>query len=347
MKRANGTGCIVKYKGNRRRPYVVRVTAGFTPEGKQITKVIGSYATEDDATAALLDYNKTPYDIEARKITMAELYERWLKRALTQQRLAKSTFNGLKSAFGHCTALYDIPYHTIKAHMMQECVDNCGCSASTQLQIKQLFYQLDRYAYEFDITDRRYSELIRTSSPAPKPKKLFNDAEVYSLWENKNAPWVDTVLILLYSGWRISELLGLLKKDISIDPSGKTVNYMKGGVKTKAGKDRYVPIHSAILPLVKLRYARAKNYLIENDAGKHIVPYQYYSYWHEVMRLIGAKHTVHETRHTFRTWLDRTPARLSCVNRIMGHTCSDIGLQTYTIKTLEELRDTIELIKSI
>jgi len=36
MRMPNGYGSIIKLKGNRRKPYLVRLTKGFTDEGKQI-----------------------------------------------------------------------------------------------------------------------------------------------------------------------------------------------------------------------------------------------------------------------------------------------------------------------
>jgi integrase len=63
------------------------------------------------------------------------------------------------------------------------------------------------------------------------------------------------------------------------------------------------------------------------------------------MLKIGAKHTVHETRHTFRTWLDRFGGNITCINKLMGHSSGDVGMKVYTHKTIEELRETIELIR--
>ena len=42
----------------------------------------------------------------------------------------------------------------------------------------------------------------------------FSKEEIKKVWEHQKEPWVDTVLILLYSGWRISELLNLKPEDI-------------------------------------------------------------------------------------------------------------------------------------
>jgi site-specific recombinase XerD len=344
MKRANGTGGVIKRGGNRRRPYEARITTGHTPEGKQIVKVIGYYNTRDEALDVLLDYNKSPYDIDAKRITMAELYDRWRSRAVLQGRLSMKTIQGINNGYLHCKDLHGMAYSFIKTHMMQSCVDNCGRGYGTQKQIKSLFYHLDNYGIEFDVIQKRYSDLITTDSVKPKQKKPFSDSEVKRLWDNVDKPWVDTILILLYSGWRVSEMLGLLTENVIIDNPEECINYMRGGIKTEAGENRVVPIHSAILPLVKKRYNPDNKYLIEFE-GKLMTYAMYRYYFFGVMDKLKMKHTVHETRHTFRSWLNRTPAKLSCINRIMGHRCKDIGLEVYTHDTLEDLRYTIEFIK--
>jgi len=344
LKAPNGYGTVVRLKGNRRRPYVVRKTAGWDGD-RRIIKAVGYYPTREEAMLALAEYNKSPYDINGRKITMAELFARWRERAVTQGRLAPKTIDNLTSKYKcHCYPLADTPYVAIRAHMMQECVN--ASPPTVQNLVKNLFYQLDRYAAELDIIDKRYSNLVSVAATSAKQRNIFSDAEVARLWDNVAVPWVDTVLILLFSGWRISEFLSLQKGNIHIDPTGKTVNTMQGGVKTKAGKERIVPIHSAILPFVEARYNRAEKYLVECGRGKMVSATQYYRYWYKVMELIDARHIVHETRHTFRSWLDNANANIACANRIMGHVCHDFGLQTYTHKALEQLAATVELIKS-
>lgn len=54
MKLPNGFGSIACYSGNRRRPYIVRKYI----DGRQ--KIIGQYATYEDALAFLVNYNKNP-----------------------------------------------------------------------------------------------------------------------------------------------------------------------------------------------------------------------------------------------------------------------------------------------
>lgn len=68
MRRGNGDGSIFKLGGKRRRPYAVRITVGYTDEGKQQYKYVGYYATKTEAKAALNAYMANPYDLMQKKI---------------------------------------------------------------------------------------------------------------------------------------------------------------------------------------------------------------------------------------------------------------------------------------
>ena len=80
MKLANGVGTVYKLSGNRRNPYIVRKTVGWdidtkTGKRKQQYITIGYAPTRAKGLEMLMDYNKNPYDIEASKITFAEVFE--------------------------------------------------------------------------------------------------------------------------------------------------------------------------------------------------------------------------------------------------------------------------------
>ena len=64
-----------------------------------------------------------------------------------------------------------------------------------------------------------------------------------------------------------------------------------------------------------------------------------------MMTKLNMKHTPHECRHTFRTKLDSVGVNKKCIDLMMGHKSKDVGERTYTHKTLEELKEAIELIK--
>ena len=337
MKNPNGYGTVAKLSGNRRRPYVARKTKGWDDRGYPIYDTIGYYATREEGLIALAEYNKNPFDINASKITVKELFEKWSEKKL--YKLGDSLQGSLKSAFKHCAPIQNMKYKELRSFHMQDCIDNCGCGYSTQWAIKNLFGHLDRFALELDVIQKSYSQLI-TAEPIPETTKTpFTDDEVNGVWEIAEQEWVDSVLVLLYGGWRIGELLTL--KTADVDLKEMTI---KGGIKTRSGKGRIVPIHSKIQSIVEQRVNQGNTYLFSLD-GKKISDSKYRNtYWTPIMNQLGITHTPHETRHTFRSRLDSAGANKVCIDLMMGHKSKEVGERVYTHKTIKELRTAIELI---
>ncbi len=330
MKNPNKYGTVTKLSGNRRRPWVVR--EGQT--GKQ--KPIGYTTTREEGLILLAQYNKQPWDIDTNKITLQQLYDLWLEKRI--MKLGISNQKVLKAAYNHCKIFANMRYNTIKSYQMQDCIDSCGLSYATQNAIKSLWGHLDKFAMELDIITKCYSDLL-ISSPIPETKKqIFTDDEIALLWQNQFTPWVDSILFLLYTGFRISEML-----DLKIDNIDMTAQTITGGTKTEAGKNRIVPIHSKILHIVQHRIEQSQNgYLFENN-GKKLTTY-YRHFFNNIMSQFNMNHTVHECRHTFRSRLDSAGANKVCIDRMMGHKSTNTGERIYTHKTIEELKTNIELI---
>lgn len=331
MKNPNGYGTVTKLSGNRRKPWIVK--EGIS--GWQ--KPIGYTATKEEGMILLAQYNNDPWDIEADKITLQELFDLWEeKRAV---KLGTSNRSSLKSAYKHCSKLGKVRYKQIKSYQMQDCIDSCGCGYSTQGTIKNLWGHLDRFALELDIISKRCSDLL-TSDPIPETtKEIFTDEEVSRLWENQNFPWVDSVLFFLYTGFRISEMIDLRTETVNLQEWTLT-----GGTKTAAGKNRLIPIHSKIQSIVQKRFEQSKSgYLFEYN-GKKLNQTQYREFWAAVMEALKMDHTPHECRHTFRSRLDSAGANKVCIDRLMGHKSKGTGERVYTHKNIEELRLNIELI---
>jgi len=336
MKNPNGYGSIVKLPGNRRRPYMVRKTKGFNAKGHPIYDIIGYYATREEAMIALAQFNNEPWDVDKAKTTFEELFELWKDKKAVK--LGKSNQASMFSAYHHCKQLHRMKYKAIKSFHMQDCIDGCNKGYSTQGTIKNLIRHLDRFALELDIVNRCYSDLL-TSEPIPETSKTpFTEEEINAVWGISSTPWADSVLAFLYTGFRISELLDLRICNVNL-----AEGTIQGGTKTRAGKDRIVPIHSKILPLIEKRVQGGGDFLF-GEKGKKISSGTYYKYWNEIMEAVNLEHTPHECRHTFRSRLDSAGANKRCIDLIMGHKSKDVGERVYTHKTIKELREAIELL---
>lgn len=337
MKNPNGYGSVVKLSGNRRNPFCARKTVGWNEKGQPRYKAIGYFASRKLAMIALAEYNRTPYDIDLSKVTMAQLYERWAKREFPK--MSKASVGSHNAAFKHAKLLHDLPYKSIKAYQMQEVIDNCERSYSTQGAIKNLFGQLDKYAMELDVITKCNSDLIHSAPIPPTSKVPFTDEEIELVWSIENEPFADTVLMFLYTGFRISELLSIETENVNLEEG-----YFKGGTKTASGKNRIVPIHPKIFHLVEKRMNEGNKYLIVNEDGKKFTNNQYYTIWNDLMKKLNFNHTPHECRHTFRSRLDSAGANKVCIDLMMGHKSKEVGERVYTHKTIQELREALALV---
>ena len=90
---------------------------------------------------------------------------------------------------------------------MQATMDDCGRSYATQSHIKALWWHLDNFAFELDIIDKMYSQIISVSTEQGETKRTpFTEKEVEALWKISDQKNVDIVLIYIYTGFRLMEL---------------------------------------------------------------------------------------------------------------------------------------------
>lgn len=337
MKNPNGYGTVAKLSGNRRKPYIIKKTIGWKENGQPVYDIIGYAETREEGNILLAKYNQDPWDVNKAKITLQELFELW--KEMRAPKLGKANQACLCSAFKHCKVLWKIPYKQIRSYQMQDTIDTCGKGYSTQGTIKNLWGHLDRFAMELDIISKCYSNLL-TSDPIPETsKRSFTDDEVARVWENQDLPWADSILFLLYTGFRISEMLSLKTADVDLEEWT-----ICGGVKTAAGRNRIVPVHTKIRYIVKNRFKQSKNGYLFEFHEKKVTQAKYREFWSDLMENLHMDHTPHECRHTFRSRLDSAGANKVCIDRLMGHKSSGTGERVYTHKTIEELRFNLELV---
>ena len=344
MKLPNGYGSVYKLSGKRRKPFVAKRTVGWEivdGKAKQLYLVIGYYEKRDEALMALSEYNCNPYDIEKNKITFRELYEKWSKEHFPK--VSPQAITNYSVAYKYCSSLYDMPFRNIKTNHCQSVLDNSGKAFPTRKIIKTLLNQLYDYAIKNDVVDKKYSTYIDVGKNEGKLKrKPFTPEEIKCLFDNEqNLEFVDTIIIMIYTGLRIGELLTIKRENVFIDK-----RYMIGGIKTEAGKDRVIPIHEKIVPFIQKWYDKNKEWLITNFKGEQM---QYSNYKREkfenIMEKLRMEHNPHDTRHTFASLMDSAGANKLCIKRIMGHSSQDITDKVYTHKDISELIDAVNMLQ--
>lgn len=357
MKAPNGYGSISKLGGKRRRPFWVRITTGWEiqPNGKekQLYKTLGYYASRKDAMLALADYHSNPLDLTKKDITFSEVYEIWSPKQFESK---PSTKGVTVSAYKKCTSLYNMKMIDIKTTHIKQVMDGVADkSESTQSAVKSVISKCFVYCMENDILQKNYTDFV---SITPKEtdvsdkfftkdeiKKVFNNLD-YTIGfprgnkENYEMNLTDSIVILLHSGLRIGELLGIKTSDVHLDEGWIQVN----GTKTKNAK-RILPIHNDIIEIIKRNMFG--EYLISYPDGKAI-RYQGYlkNFYKHYMAYLGFDVTPHATRHTFITVANNCNVNEVALKKIVGHSNKDIT-EHYTHKELTDLIDEMNKIKLV
>lgn len=341
MKNPNGYGSVYKLSGNRRRPWVARITTGWE-DGKQIYMTLGYFKGRKEANIALAEYHDDPYDIAARSLTFAEVYERWSDRRFPK--LSPNRVAQFVSIYRAVSEFHDKPFADIKLKQLQAYFDRRTDISSASLQhYKILFNQLYKFAIKHEIVKKNLAEHIEFEKTAKvKTRKALSRSELEALWAAKENPDVRIVLILIYTGMRIMELLELKKENVFLED-----RYMIGGLKSEAGIDRVIPINRKILPFIEELMQSGNEYLVTKQNKGASEAYSYHGFrhsiWKPLLKRFGWKHTIHDTRHTFISLMDSAGANKVSLKRIVGHKNADVT-EGYTHKDIVELIQEIDKI---
>lgn len=341
MRLPNGYGSVHKLSGKRRRPYIAKKTIRFDDRGYPVYQIIGYYEERKQAMLALAEFNKNPLAIDADKITFAELFEIW--KAKKFDGATTSTINGYNAAFKNSPSLHDMKFADIKTMHLDNAITNCKLGHGSLKKMKVLYQQLFAYAMANDIVTKDYSEYVKLGENKDKPVRIpFSQQEIDKLFmAEPTTPYIDTILILIYTGIRPGELINLRPDDVNLAEKYFIVTESK----TEAGQNRPVPIHAAILPYFERRMAAKTKYLIMAPKNKQMsYDYYYRSIFQPIMEQLDMDHRPHDCRHTFATLLNNKGANSTSIKNMIGHTSFAFTEKTYTHKDIEELRKAIDLL---
>lgn len=347
MRNPNGFGGVIKLSGKRRKPFAVRISNGFDKEGKQKYKYLGYYETRKEALYQLSLYNTNPYNVDLKKLTLSNIYNRFMDTK--KDKISETSFKNYTFLYKYLKPLQEMKMSNIKTAHLQTLIDNLTkvktnekLSSSSLKRIKSLLSNLFTYAMKLDVIEKNYSQFIEM----PKHeiiivRKIFTPEEIETLWKNiDKIKHIDTILILIYTGMRINELLKLKKENVDL-----INDTIIGGSKTEAGKNRIIPIHPKIKSLIINRMNTPTEFLICNVTGKNKYSYTNFKTCHfnKIMHELKMSHTPHDTRHTFATMLTEVSNNDTAITGIIGHVNINMT-KKYTHTNIEKMRKEIEKI---
>lgn len=347
-KRENGTGSIVRRKRANGTKYVAYAPATYEegPDGhvRKYQQPLGSFDRKTDARAALDEYLKHP--TTKYNYTLRDLYEDW--KSIAFQDISKQTKTNYTTCWDKiCTCpsprIADKMLREITTAEMRLVLDHYAktLSKSYITKIKALLTQLYDYAMENNITDRNYASLVKLPKMETAKARAFSDLEFQKLEKDwSKVAGGDACLVLCYTGWRVTEFCELTR--FSYDPKSQTLT---GGLKTDAGRDRTIPIHPKIQPIIARWFTDSSGPLYPRKDGRaHTKDSFLRTVWRPCMDALDlpADLTPHSARHTCATRLSAAGVPAEDIQRIMGHADYSVTANTYINQDIAALRTSME-----
>ncbi|MEG1205177.1 MAG: site-specific integrase [Angelakisella sp.] len=136
-------------------------------------------------------------------------------------------------------------------------------------KVRSLISVLCQHAILMQVIDQNYANTLKLPEQGARAKRRnFTYDEILTLLYNDQHRDVQILLCLIYSGVRENELFKMRKENVHLSPDR---NYMVGGSKSEAGKDRIIPIRSEIIEYITGFYNTGDSpYLILDDNGQRL-----------------------------------------------------------------------------
>lgn len=373
-KRANGEGHIYQKKNGK---WEAMPTIGYNAKGGQRWKYF-SGKTKNEAAVRMYDYKASVERgdyIEPTKMSVEAFLDYWYKNHSANK--VKDTTraddesiirNHLKPYFGKFKLC------NLKGYQIQETYEYMskkgntkdkkgGLSAKTIRNIHAVFSRALKQACKEGLIAKNPLESITLPRVEKTTIEILTPKEQKALEEKcYDHPWGMAIILTLYSGMRLGEVLGLTWADINFekntisinkqlsrlknfdtDVETKTTLGLRGETKTKSST-RVICIAMAVMDKLK-SYKQEQDALKQkiksayNDLdmvfctenGYYIDPKTFTDFYTRTLKKAGIGHkTFHALRHTFATRALEKGIAPKVVAEILGHSSTQITLDTYT-----------------
>ena len=332
-KRGNGQGTVYKDSNGK---WIAEYTIGWDEVDGTLSRKKRKkrgFATKAEAIAYLPNL-KQDLPQQDMNVKFKDLYKKWMDRH--QEKVVKSTINCYKSAYKYFSPLYYVEIAKIRTEHMQKCIDECPHGTRTKENMKALGTSLWRYAMQLDIVDRNYAEYLYIKKEEQAEKIAFSKEHLDTMWANVDkVPNIKYVLLLCYTGMRLSEMLGAMTENYYPEDG-----YFITGIKTDAGKKRVITISPKIRPFFD-DFGKGKHLFTELSAKKFRGDLYYPALQELGLDPLDEEgdhiYTPHCCRHTFATLMKDVPAPPTDKQKLIGHAKFEMTAH-YTHTDLESLK---------
>lgn len=352
--RGNGTGTA--YYSTKYRYWIAEVVVGYkivdvAKAPIKIKRTKGGFKRKEDALAycAILKGTKPT----VREDTLQQVYEAW--EPWYKPRVDKDTFGCYRAAYAWFKALHGERIADITAADLQKCMDDCTKGHRTHQNMKVTAGLLWSYAIDNNIVEKDVTKNLFIGKGASVQREPLSDLEVekirQQIGKDTYAPYI---YALVYLGYRPGEMLEI-KKDQVMEHDGRL--YIIEGKKTDAGRDRTVPVHMKIDPIIRQQLkTTGTDYLFPMHVmsrkgdfkGYKVMTDNYfnkYAFRPLADRLGIPKNKVpYSARHSFSDKLKKADGTDKVKASLIGHSDYQFTQKKYQSTNLDELKTAIDSI---
>lgn len=321
LRRANGMGTVYKLSGRRKRPWVAA----------KRKVIVGYFATKTEALEALerLSGQRLTWRYN---LTFKEVYEEWKVEHF--RTIGPDGQAQYERAYDVFKPLHNCKFRELRTADFQQVIDqHMNKSHSTVSKYKQLLTQMSKWAIRENLITTDLATYVRVPENTKKEKGVFTGEEIVKI-EQDGSEESRIVCMLLATGMRIGELFNLKLEDYHVD-------YVIGGSKTDAGRERVIPIR----PEGKAHFAYfaekavGKEKLLDGYKGNHDpANFRNREYKALLDRLgISKAKTPHATRHTYTTRAVKEGLSPEVLQKVLGHADYSTTANIYTHIAPEDL----------
>jgi integrase len=351
MKMPNGYGAVIKLSGKRRKPYAVRITIGFKlagpedqPHAVQQYRYLEYFEKRADAVRYLSDYNagiKVREHVALADIpTFKDIYLKWIEeRENSRKGMKKGLRNVYNAAFKKFTDVHHMKICNIRHADLQEIINsNSDMSKSTIYNMMTVCHEIAGYAIKNEYISTDFSKYLTGEfCDSEQIHKPFTHDEIDRLRRDCGMDGAQFALITIYTGMRPSELLQAVFTDEDL-----ARGYIVAGLKTDAGKNRVIPLHADIIPIIRGR-------LLQSADGHLFRPLSLGAFrtrvWNPYFESVAMDHLPDDGRHTCATLMESADIPMNRRKLILGHALRDVTDAVYTHVPPEALVSEIQKIK--
>lgn len=349
-KRPKGSGTISKDSRNGKKPWIAHAPGNKFGKSRVY---LGAFKTYKEATEAIDKYVREGRP-ELYGATLEDIYTLWSETHFKQ--ISTSGIKLYNSMWNRFKPIKDIKMEDIRTVHFQEIVNDATSKSSAEI-LKALASMLCKFAMQNDVMQKDYASFVKIQKFDKKEKPIFTQDQIDILWKHSYDKRVQVILFLIYTGLRIGELASLTKEHVHLDEG-----FIICGEKTKAGKNRIVPLSPAIPELsgfLKSWMAASKKKTALGLTSATIRDGYFYPALIELGMIDAEKQegrhylvfadenhlTPHSTRHTFASICSSAGMKPEQLQKIIGHANFTTTAEVYIHNDLDTLKDAMSKIK--